>query len=147
MKLKSTCNVWQTSKIRSITLFVRNALRRHSVLKIAFWQNQNDIEIKSIGTVAANIKIPLFLIANLNKNANDYKVHPLWLLTNFQCGKEFFDFLARHFHIIHFIDKVWPLKWFTLVFQQFAFDQFALSKFRQTIWIMAKDWVGEFDFW
>lgn len=47
-----TCSVWQTSNIRSSTLFVRNALRRHSVLRMAFWQNQNDIEIKSIGTVS-----------------------------------------------------------------------------------------------
>lgn len=50
--MECTWSVWQTSKIRSRTLFVRKALCRHSVLKMAFWQNQNDIETKSIGTVS-----------------------------------------------------------------------------------------------
>lgn len=52
MMIHFTSNVWQTKRIRSSTLFVRNALRRHSELKIAFWQNQNDIATKSIGTVS-----------------------------------------------------------------------------------------------
>lgn len=46
--------------MRATTLLVKNASRRFAVLSTAFWLNQNESDIKSIGTVSANVKKKIF---------------------------------------------------------------------------------------
>lgn len=48
----SDFSIW---KIRATTLLVKNASRRLAVLSTAFWLNQNESDINSIGTVSVNI--------------------------------------------------------------------------------------------
>lgn len=109
-------------KIRATTLLVKNASRLLVVLRTAFWLNQNESDVKSMGTVSANVrKVAHDVIQQFGKYKSQSRLQLLLCIivthTDFESGKKCFYSCYDSINIVDIKHKRRPKCADALIFQ------------------------------